>query len=130
LVAPPGVDQAKFQDAFNACRSQLPTGNFGAGGGSGGTAAVAGGHAIVYKVTGNTANESVVYSDTGGSNDASATLPYTKTVQLPSGYQYSIVAEGSGAAATSVRCEVTVDGKSVVTATAATGLADCHGTVP
>jgi hypothetical protein len=125
FAPPAGVDPAKFQSALDACRSQIP--NRGAG--QTGSFAIAGDHAVVYKVTGSARSASVVYSDSGGANDAQVAVPYQVTVRLSSGAFFSVVAGGTGGATMS--CEVAVDGKTISTNTAPAGaVADCHGTVP
>ncbi len=85
-------------------------------------------HIVVYKVTGSSRTASVVYSDSGGANDAQVSIPYQITVRLVTGAFFSVDAEGVNGA--TIGCEVQIDGKTIMNNPATPTLADCHGTTP
>ncbi|MGO9877102.1 MAG: MmpS family transport accessory protein [Acidimicrobiia bacterium] len=129
LLPPAGVDPTKYQAALNACRSQIFNGARLSGSGRARTPGLPAGHVVVYKVTSSAHSASIVYVDSGGANNAQASVPYQMTVTLTSGAPFSVIAQGVDAS--SISCEVLVDGRTITTNAAITpALAECNGIVP
>jgi hypothetical protein len=129
LQAPAGVDPTKYQSALNACRAQIPSGGSPTGSGQTSGSGQAAGHVVVYTVSGSSRTASVVYSDSGGANDAQVPVPHQITVRLGTGAFFSVTAEGTDGA--TIGCAVVVDGTTIVNKTATAGtIADCHGATP
>jgi len=84
---------------------------------------------VLYKVTGSAHSANIVYVDSGGANNAQASVPYQMMVTLTSGAPFSVIAQGTGAS--TIRCEVLINGRTITTNAATTpALAQCDGIVP
>ncbi len=92
LQPPAGVDPTKYRSALNACRSQVFNGARFRGNGRKRAPGFPAGHVVVYKVTGSARSASIVYVDSGGANNAQASVPYQMTVTLTSDAPFSVIA--------------------------------------
>jgi hypothetical protein len=129
LQPPAGVDPTKYRSALNACRAQIPNGGSFTSSGQTSAPGQSALHVVVYKVSGSPRSASVVYSDSGGANDAQVSVPHQITVRLGTGAFFSVTAVGTNGA--TIGCEVLIDGKTITKQTASSAnVADCHGTTP
>jgi hypothetical protein len=129
LQPPAGVDPTKYRSALNACRARVFNGARFGGSGAATAPGLTAGHVVVYKVTGSAHRASVVYVDSGGANNAQASLPYQVTVTLTPGAPFSVIAQGIGGL--TISCEVLIDGRTFTTDAATNPtLAECNGIVP